>query len=90
MSRVLAWAGVSLALWAAYVWLATRPRFWAGLALASERVSLGAREAYNLTKLAQQDRARAWEEFNQQHRARGRAGDTITDIQEFLRRERSP
>jgi len=88
--RVLFWLGASIAFWAAYVWLATRPRFWAALALASERVSYGAREAYNLPKRGQEERARAWEEFNQQLRARPHTGETITDIEEFLRRKRSP
>jgi len=36
-----------------------------------------------------QARARKWEEFNHAFRARPHTGDTITDVEAFLRRERS-
>jgi len=60
VTRVLAWLGMALATWAAYVWITGRPA----------------------------RRAQQWEEFNHQHRARAGAGDTITDIEYFLRRQR--
>lgn len=91
MRRVLAWMGAALALWTVYVWMATQPRFWAGLALTSERVSYGARAAFNRTKQQESDRrTRIWEKINHQLRARPHTGDTITDIEDFLRHHRSP
>lgn len=90
MKRLLLGLLFAAAIWECWVYLYSRPRFWATLALASERVSYGARQAFNLTKHDQEERTRAWEEFNHQHRARERAGagDTITDIETFLRRQR--
>lgn len=50
MRRVLLWLLGSVALWGVLVYALSRPRMWAALALFSERVSYGAREAYNITK----------------------------------------
>ena len=99
MKRMLAWIGIPLALWVGYVWLASHPRFWAGVALTSERISLRAREAYNYTRLAQE---RKWEKFNHAYRQSPidgspdwdsslrplPAGNMITDIEEYLRNKR--
>jgi hypothetical protein len=95
--RILLWLLISACVWEGFVYLYSRPRFWEGLARVSERVGTGALHIYDMAKVDQERRAAQWEEFNHAHRARaGRAGarphtgDTITDIEEFLRRKRSP
>lgn len=57
MLRILRWLLYAATMWVVAVYLLSNPRFWATLALVSERISYGAREAYNATKLREQERA---------------------------------
>lgn len=75
--RILFWIGTALALWVAYVWVTGNPRFWARLALVSAQVSHASRAVYNHQKLTL--------EHSAVHPA---TGDTITDIEAYLRRNR--
>lgn len=90
MKRTLLWLLFAACLWEGYVYLYTRPRFWAWLALATAQVSHGARRIYNASKTDQEQRDRKWEEFNHAFRARPHTGDTITDIETYLKEHRRP
>jgi hypothetical protein len=95
VKRTLLWLLIAAAVWECWVYLYSRPRFWEAMARASERVGTGALRIYDdMAKVDQERRVAQWEEFNHAHRARAsahpRTGDTITDIEEFLRRKRSP
>lgn len=67
MRATLTWVLMLLGVYAAVVYLFSRSRTWAMLALASERISYGARNAYNALKLREQEeRAAAWERLARQ------------------------
>ncbi len=70
-----------MALWEGFVYLWSRPRFWVKLAEAAHQVGTSALVIYH--------RANADKERRDAH-AGARAGDTVTDIEEYLRQERSP
>lgn len=53
MRRALFWLLAAFLVWEGWVYLYSRPRFWARIALVSEQVSHGARHLYNHTKQEQ-------------------------------------
>ncbi len=60
MRRALVWLLALLLVWAGWVYLYSRPRFWAWLAMAAERTSYGARDLYNRTRADQARRGADW------------------------------
>lgn len=66
--KAMTWALMLLGAYAAVVYILSRPRTWAVLALASEQVSYGARDAYAalIKRRQQEERAAAWERLAQQ------------------------
>ncbi len=78
MRRILLWLLIAVALWEGFVYLASRPRFWVRLAGIAERIGTSALHIYSKVEEAQQRRSYA------------STGDTITDIEEYLLRKRSP
>lgn len=95
MRRVLLWLLVSVAVWEGFVYLYSRPRFWVEIALIGERVCTGALHMYDMSSADQERRAAQWEEINREQRERKgigsmHTGDTVTDIEAYLRRMRRP
>lgn len=75
MRRLLLWLLISVAAWEGFVYLYSRPRFWLQVVRGCTWVGTGALRIYD--HQAQAD-------------AHPRTGDVITEIEEYLRRERSP
>ncbi len=86
MRRALLWLLISACVWEFFVFLYTRPRFWLALASVAERTAHGALHIHGMASRDQEGRDAA----ATASRARPRTGDTITDIEEFLRRRRHP
>ncbi len=78
--RVVLGLLIAVALWEGFVYLASRPRFWVRLAGVAERIGTSALHIYSKVEEDQQRRSHA----------PARTGDTITDIEEYLLRKRSP
>jgi hypothetical protein len=87
VNRVLLWLLISVAVWEGLVYLHSHPRFWLRVVQGCTWVGTRALYIYNITKTSQERR-------DADHRAREgvrpRTGDTVTDIEEYLRRKRSP
>jgi len=65
--KMLTWTLGILAAYAATVYVLQKPKTWARIALVSERISLGAREAHTMLKRQEQEtRAQSWEEMARQ------------------------
>jgi hypothetical protein len=76
---------VSVAVWEGFVYLHSHPRFWLRVVQGCTWVGMRALHIHGITKTSQERR-------DADHRARedARTGDTVTDIEEYLRRKRSP
>ena len=89
MRRVVLWLLGSVALWGALVYLLSRPRTWAWLALFSERVSYASREAYNITKQTEIARlSRQEEAVRRATEPLPGSDDVIDSIRYFLEEKR--
>lgn len=84
MRRVLLWLLISVAAWEGFVYLYSRPRFWEVMARACVRVGEVAVRIHGKTLEEQTRRAREGAD------AHVRTGNTVTSIEEYLRRKRSP
>ena len=76
MNRILLSLLISVAVWEGFVYLYSRPRFWVGVVQVCTWVGTGALRIHGKAK-------------DTQARAHARAGDTVTDIEDYLRRQRS-
>jgi hypothetical protein len=84
MRRLLLWLLISVAAWEGLVYLYYRPRFWEALARTSVRVGQVAISIHGKTLEAQARRALAGAD------TRTGMGNTITSIEDYLQRKRSP
>ena len=89
MKRALFWLLATFLVWECWVYIYSRPRFWAWLALASERTSYGARDLYNRTKREQLARSGANEAVVQQSTEPLPDADNVIDaVMRFLKEKR--
>ncbi len=78
--RIALWLLIAVAFWEGFVYLWSRPRFWVRLAEVAHQVGTSALVIYHRAKADKERRAA---------RAGAHTGNTVTDIEAYLRQHRS-